>query len=184
MPLLFQLLQSSSFALSFSARYRHVALGLRGSWNCSVFAGEYGKRYPGQTQSQSEQHTKINEPAFAEPPSSRSRGTTANREARAGICGSAFAKATADRFRGGFLFHYWNLVLCEEHSRGVETLSAPLSAGWMLGFKRPQDAGNTVLAAGPDLVKLFQRSKVKLPAAMPGACRGSSAPLLDASRLS
>ena len=23
------------------------------------------------------------------------------------------AKATADRFRGGFLFHYWNLGLCE-----------------------------------------------------------------------
>ena len=33
----------------------------------------------------------------------------------AGICGSAFAKATADRFRGAFVFHYWNLGLGEAH---------------------------------------------------------------------
>jgi hypothetical protein len=64
-----------------------------------------------------------------------------------GICGASEA----------FLFHYWNLVLREAHSRGVETLSASLCAGWMLGFKRPQDAGKTVLAVGPSLVKLFQR---------------------------
>src|SRR5580765_3660311 len=157
MPVLFQLFQSSSFALSFSARYRHVALGLRGRAHRAVPAREYCQCHTGEAEEQSEKHTEVNEAAFAEPPSSRSRGTTANREARAGICGSAFAKATADRFRGGFLFHYWNLVLCEAHSRGVETLSAPPCAGWMLGFKRPQDAGKTVLAAGPSLVKLFQR---------------------------
>jgi hypothetical protein len=87
MPVLFQLLQCRSFALSFSARYRHVALGFSGTWNRGIFAGEYGKGYPGQCQSQSEQYTKINE--------------------------SAFAKATADRFCGAFRFHYWNLGLCE-----------------------------------------------------------------------
>ena len=105
MPVLFQLFQCSRFALSFSARYRHVALGLRGTRNCGVFTGEYCKGYPGQRQSQSEQRTKINESAFAEPYSSRSRETAASEEAMAGICGSAFAKATADRFRGAFLFH-------------------------------------------------------------------------------
>ena len=71
---------------------------------------------PDKPRSQSEQHTKINEPAFAELSSSRSHGTAACQEAMAGICGSAFAKATADRFRGAFVFHYWNLGLCEAHS--------------------------------------------------------------------
>src|SRR4029450_4526144 len=84
MPVLFQLLQGRSFALSFSARHRHVALGLRGTGNRGLFAGEEGKGYSGQPQSQSEHRTKFNEPAFAEPPSSCNRGTTASREAGAG----------------------------------------------------------------------------------------------------
>ena len=132
MPVLFQLFQCSRFALSFGARYRHVAFGLRGTWNCDVFARRILQApSPVKPEEQCEQRTEINEPAF-EPPSSRGRGITASQEAMAGICGSAFAKATADRFRGGFLFHYLNLGLCEAHSRGVETLSAPLCAGWML----------------------------------------------------
>jgi hypothetical protein len=72
-------------------------------WNRGVFAGEYGKGYRGQCQSQSEQYTKINEPAFAEPSSTRSRGTTASREGMADVCGTS----------GAFLFHDWNLGLCE-----------------------------------------------------------------------
>ena len=50
MPVLFQLCQTSSFALCTGARYRHVALGLRGTRNCSLFTGEYGKGYPGQAE--------------------------------------------------------------------------------------------------------------------------------------
>src|SRR4029078_9879379 len=108
MPVLFQLFQTSSFALPFGTRYRHVALGLRGTRNCGVFTGEYSKSYSGQPQSQSEHRTMINEPAF-EPPSCRSREAAASEDAIVGICGSAFANATADRFRGVFLFHYWNV---------------------------------------------------------------------------
>ena len=73
---------------------------------------------PAKQSDSAEQHAEVNEPAF-EPPSFRSRGITASQEAMAGICGAS----------GGFLFHYWNLDLCEAHSRGVETLSAPLCAG-------------------------------------------------------
>src|SRR6187431_2129850 len=116
MPVLFQLLQSLSFALSFSARYRHVPLGLRSAWNCGVFASEYCKGYSGQSQSQSDQHTKINESAFAESLSSRSRG--ASEEAMVGISGA----------RGAFLFHYWNLGLCETHSE--ESRRCPPRFAW------------------------------------------------------
>jgi hypothetical protein len=126
MPVLFQLFQSSSFALSFSARYRHVALGLGGTRNCGIFTGEYCKGYPGQPQSQADQRTKINESAFAEPYSSRSRETAASEEAMAGICGSAFAKATADRFRGGFLFHNWNLGCVSAFLRSRDALGLAL----------------------------------------------------------
>jgi hypothetical protein len=85
---------------------------------CDVSAREYGKCHAGETERQCQQHAEVNEPAF-EPPSFRSRGITASQEAMAGICGAS----------GGFLFHDWNLDLCEAHSRGVETLSAPLLRG-------------------------------------------------------
>ena len=54
MPVLFQLCQTSSFALFSGPRYRHVAFGLRGTWNCAIFSGEYSKGYPGQPKSQGE----------------------------------------------------------------------------------------------------------------------------------
>src|SRR5207248_6512571 len=110
MPVLLQLFQSSSFALSFSARYRHVALRLRGTGNCGIFTGEYTKGYPGQSQRQSEHHTKIHEPAL-KPPSSCSHGTAANEGAVAGICGAS----------GVFLFHFLGFAFTEAHfedSRG------------------------------------------------------------------
>ena len=88
---------------------------------CDVSAREYGKCHAGETEEQCEQRTEVNEPAV-EPPSSRSRGITASQEAMAGICGAS----------GVFLFHDWILRLGEAHSRGVETLSAPLWAGGML----------------------------------------------------
>ena len=53
-PVLLQLCQTGSFALFFGPRYRHVAFGLRGTWNCDIFSGEYSKRYSGQPKSQSE----------------------------------------------------------------------------------------------------------------------------------
>src|SRR4030095_7343842 len=167
MPVLFQLCQTSSFALPFSARYRHVALGLRGRWNCGVFAGEYGKGYRGQPQSQSEQRTKFNEPAFAEPPSSCNRGTTASRETVAGVCEAG----------GAFLFHYWNLGLCERILEESRRCRPRFARGGCSGFKKPQDAGNVVLAVGPNLVKLFQCRTVKLFAATLVARRASSVPL-------
>lgn len=143
MPVLFQLLQSISFALSFSARNRHVALGLRSAWNCGVFAGEYCKGYPGQSQSQSDQQTKINESAFAESLSSRSRG--ASEEAMANISGA----------RGAFFFHYWNWVCVKRILEESRHCPPRFARGEYFGFKKPQNAGKTVLAVGPNLVKLF-----------------------------
>src|SRR5215208_62715 len=102
MPVLFQLFQTSSFALPFGSRYRHVAFGLRGTGHRSLFTGEYTKGYPGQSQRQSEHRTKIHESAFKSP-SSRSQEAATSEGAIAGICGAS----------GGFLFHYWNLGLCE-----------------------------------------------------------------------
>ena len=156
MPVLFQLFQCSRFALSFSARYRHVALGLRGRAHRAVPAREYCQCHTGEAEEQSEQHTEVNEAAVAEPPSSRSREAAASEEAMADICGSAFAKATADRFRGGFLFHYWSLGLCERILEESRRCRPRFARGGCFGFKKPQDAGNSLLAVGPNLVKLFR----------------------------
>jgi hypothetical protein len=118
MPVLFQLRKTSSFTL-LAARYRHVALGFRSGAHCDVFAREDCKCHAGETEEQCEQRTEVNETAFTEPLPSRRRGITASEEVMAGICGA----------RGGFLFHYWNLGLCEAHSRGVEMLVGPALRG-------------------------------------------------------
>src|SRR5262245_51258811 len=138
MPVLLQLCQTSSFALSFAARHRHVAFGLRGRWNCGIPAGEYSKGYPGQRQGKSEHRTKINEPSFA--------GITANRETKAGVFGA----------NGAFLFHYWSLGLVERIVEELRHCPPRFVRGGCIEFKRPQNVGNSVLAVRPNPVKLFQ----------------------------
>ena len=79
-----------------------------------------------------------------------------------GICGSAFAKATADKFRGAFLFHYLNLGLCEGHSRGVETLSASLSAGWLLWIQETSRCGKGRSSCLAEFGQAFSTLKSKI----------------------
>src|SRR6266487_4795228 len=91
------------------ARYRHVALGLRGAAQRAVPPCKDRKRDPRETESQSEQRAEINEPAFS--------------EATAGRCGAS----------GGFFFHGWDLGLCErilEESR--RSPPSRCAARWML----------------------------------------------------
>jgi hypothetical protein len=105
MPVLFQPFQTNSFTLWLAARYRHVALGFRSRAHGDVLAREYCECHAGETEEQCEQRTDVNETSFIEPPSP-DRGTAKSEAAMMGILGAS----------GAFLFHYWNLGLCEAHS--------------------------------------------------------------------
>ena len=91
----------------------------------------------------------------------------ASREAMAGICGSAFAKATADRFRGAFLFHYdLDLGLCERILEEPRQCRPRLVQGERAGSGNFEMQEKGVLALGRSLVKHFSMLKRKLPTAM------------------
>ena len=90
-PVLFQSCQTSSFTLWLAARNRHVALGFRSRAHCEVSAREYGKCHAGESEEQCEQHTEVNEPTFAQPPSSPGRGSAESEEVMAGIFGASGA---------------------------------------------------------------------------------------------
>src|SRR5439155_11291984 len=53
-PVFFQPRQTFSFFPRICAGYRHVTLRLRSRLHWALFTGEYSKRYPGQSKSQSE----------------------------------------------------------------------------------------------------------------------------------
>src|SRR6476661_4792273 len=148
MPVLFQLFQTSSFALPFGTGYRHVAYGLRGTAHCHVPAGEYCKCHAGETKEDCEQRTEVNEPAVAQPPASGNRGTAASEEVMMGICGAS----------GAFIFHLLEFGFVVNRILAESRRCRPrYGRGGCFEFKRPQDAGKVVVAVGLNLVKLFQR---------------------------